>query len=148
MSGFHVAFAIGEPDTYDVCRAKLPDPLYSQCRRTNYIVLLFALGVVGMAQNLRPPKEPGCRPGVDVGRFLRVGTWNVLIPSEDHRLLHLKTELRRLSVDIVGLSEMRRSGFGKISSQSYTYHWFGTKGGTCLRGVAVGIVRRLQFFRC
>ena len=48
-------------------------------------------------------------------RVLRVGSWNVLSLSEDHRLLHLSDELSRLRVDMVGLSETRRPGIGETS---------------------------------
>ena len=42
-------------------------------------------------------------PGVNLQRVLRVGSWNVLSLSEDHRLPHLSDELSRLRVDMVGL---------------------------------------------
>ena len=46
-------------------------------------------------------------PGVILRRILRVGSWNVLSLSEDHRLPHLSDELSRLRVDMVGLSQTR-----------------------------------------
>ncbi|MFV0264599.1 MAG: endonuclease/exonuclease/phosphatase family protein, partial [Kluyvera sp.] len=86
------------------------------------------------------------RPGVNLRRALRVGSWNVLSLSEDHRLPCLSDELRRLKVDIVGLSETRRPGNGEISSMGYTYYWSGMSNGARLRGVAIGISSKLQPF--
>lgn len=86
----------------------------------------------------------GTRPGVNLRRVLRVGTWNILSLSEDRRLPFLSDELRRLRVDIAGLSEVRRPGNGEISSGGYTYYWSGMSDGSRLRGVAVAISSRLQ----
>ena len=41
--------------------------------------------------------------GVNLRRVLRVGSWNVLSLSEDHRLPHLSDELSKLRVDLVRL---------------------------------------------
>ena len=73
-----------------------------------------------------------------------MGAWNVLSLSDDHRLPCLSDELRRLRVDIVGLSEVRRPGSGEISSGCYTYCSSGRSAGAHLGGVAVGISSRLQ----
>ena len=73
-----------------------------------------------------------------------MGSWNILSLSDDHRLPHLSDELSRMKVDIVGLSETRRPGSGEISSKGYTYYWSGMSNDHRLRGVAIGISRRLQ----
>ena len=83
-------------------------------------------------------------PRLNLRRVLRVGSWNILSLSEDQRLPFLSSELRRLRMDIVGLSETRRPGNGEISSGGYTYYWSGMSNGTRLRGVAIGISSRLQ----
>ncbi|KAG0728289.1 Craniofacial development protein 2 [Chionoecetes opilio] len=77
-------------------------------------------------------------------RVLRVGSWNVLSLSDDHRLPLLSGELSRLRVDIVGLSETRRPGSGETSSEGYTYYWSGMSNGHRVRGVAIGISSKLQ----
>ena len=84
------------------------------------------------------------RAGVNLRRALRVGAWNILTLSDDHRLPHLSDELRRLKVDIVGLSETRRPASGEISSGGYTYYWSGRGDGLRLGGVAIAISDRLQ----
>ena len=83
-------------------------------------------------------------PGVNLRRVLRVGSWNILSLSEDHRLPHLSDELSRLRVDMVGLSETRRPGSGDISSRGFTYYWSGMSNGARLRGVAIAISSKLQ----
>ena len=75
---------------------------------------------------------------------LRMGSWNILTFSEKHRLSHLSDELSRLKMNIVGLSETRRPGSGEISSRSFTYYWSGMSNGARLKGVAIGVSRRLQ----
>ena len=72
-----------------------------------------------------------------------MGYWNVLSLSDDHRLPYLSGELRRLRVDIVGLSETRRPGSGEISGGGFTYYWSGMSDGARLRGVAIGISSQL-----
>ncbi|KAG0725429.1 Craniofacial development protein 2 [Chionoecetes opilio] len=83
-------------------------------------------------------------PGINLRRVLRVGSWNVLSLSDDHRLPLLSGELSRLRVDIVGLSETRRPGSGETSSGGYTYYWSGMSNGHRVRGVAIGISNKLQ----
>ena len=73
-----------------------------------------------------------------------MGTWNILSLAEDRRLPILSAELRKLRVDIAGLSEVRRPGNGEIRSEGYTYYWSGMANGTHLRGVAVAISDRLS----
>ena len=80
-------------------------------------------------------------PGVKLRRVLRVGSWNILSLSEDHRLAHLSDELSRLRVDMVGLSETRRPDSGETRSKGFTYHWSGIRNGHHVKG---GSHRRLQ----
>ena len=47
-------------------------------------------------------------------------------------------------MDIVGLFETRRPGSGEISSRDFAYYWSGMSFGARLKGVAIGISRRLQ----
>ena len=84
------------------------------------------------------------RAGVNLRRALRVGAWNVLTLADDARLPHLSGELRRLRVDIAGLSEVRRPFSGETSSGGYTYYWSGCDDGARLRGVAVAVSDRLR----
>ncbi|KAG0730190.1 Craniofacial development protein 2 [Chionoecetes opilio] len=81
---------------------------------------------------------------INLRRVLRVGSWNVLSLSDNHRLPLLSGELSRLKVDIVGLSETRRPGSGETSSGGYTYYWSGLSNGHRVRGVAIGISSKLQ----
>ena len=83
-------------------------------------------------------------PGVNLRRVLRVGSWNVLSLSENHRLPHLSDELSRLRVDMVGRSETRRPGSGETSSKGFTCYWSGMSNGHHVKGVAIGVSSRLQ----
>ena len=82
--------------------------------------------------------------GVNLRQVLRVGSWNILSLSEDHPLPHLLDELRRLRMDIVGLSEMRRPDSGEISNLCFTYYWSSLNNGSHLMGVAIGVSSRLK----
>ena len=66
-------------------------------------------GGAGWAANVAPKRWT--TPGVNLRRDLRVGFWNVLSLSDDHRLPHLSVELIRLRIDMVGLSETSSNGF-------------------------------------
>ena len=83
-------------------------------------------------------------PGLNLGRVLRVDSWNVLSLSEDHRLPHLLDELSRLRVDMVGLSETRRPASGETSSKCFTSYWSNMSIGHHVKGLAIGISSRLQ----
>ena len=83
------------------------------------------------------------KPGFNLRRALRVGTWNVLTLSDDNRLPVLSAELSRLGVEVAALSEVRRPGSGSISEGGYTFYWSGSPGGERCRGVAVAVSTRL-----
>lgn len=75
-----------------------------------------------------------------------MGAWNILSPSEDHRLPHLPAELREFRVYIVlwGPSETRRPENGDIRRGSYIYYWSGPSDDARLNGVAIAFCSRLQ----
>ena len=134
---------VGTHVSNDGCRVKPAGTLHPETRG-GPPGPTFCLGSSGGGANASPAR--GVRPGVNLRRALRVGTWNILSLSEDHRLPHLSNELRRLKVDIAGLSETRRPGSGEISCGDYTYCWSGTSNGTRVRGVAVAISSKLWPF--
>lgn len=73
-----------------------------------------------------------------------MGSRNVLGLLEDHRLLYLSEEFNRLRMDMVRLCETRRFGSGEISSNGFTYYWYGMRNGPHVKGVAIGMSDRLQ----
>ncbi|KAG0720949.1 hypothetical protein GWK47_047408 [Chionoecetes opilio] len=81
-------------------------------------------------------------PWINFRRALRVGSWNVLSLSDDHRLPLPSGELSRLRVDIVALSETRRPVSGETSSGGYTCYWSDMS--NCHRIRRVGISIKLQ----
>ena len=46
-------------------------------------------------------------------------------------------------MDMVGLSETRRPGSDKTSSEGFTYDWSGVSNGHHVKGVAIGVSGRL-----
>ena len=77
-------------------------------------------GGAGGAADVAPARWT--TPRVNLQRVLRVGSWNILSLSENHRLPHLSDELSSLRVDMVGLSETRRPGSGETSSKGFSYY--------------------------
>ena len=73
-----------------------------------------------------------------------MGFWTVPSLLDDYRLSHLSDELIELRVDMVGLSETRRSSIGKTSINGFTYHWSSMNNGHHVKGVTIGISSRLQ----
>ena len=57
---------------------------------------------------------------------------------------HVSDELSRLRVNIVGLSETRRSGNCETSSEGFIYYWFSMSSGHHVKGVTIGVSSRLQ----
>lgn len=66
---------------------------------------------------------------------LRMGTWNVRTMSETGKLENVKREMDRLKINILGISEMRWTGAGKIISDDKTIIFSG--GERCQHGVGV-----------
>ena len=54
-----------------------------------------------------------------------MGAWNVLSRREDDHLSLLSSELKRLDIGIVALSEVRRPDCGEIMVGGDTYYWSG-----------------------
>ena len=50
------------------------------------------------------------------GKMLRVGTWNVRTMSQIGKLENVKMEMDRLKMNVLGISEMRWPGSGKLCS--------------------------------
>lgn len=95
-------------------------------------------------QELCSLAEPGLE--VNLSRGLCGDSWNIQGVCDEHGLPYLLYELRRLRMDTIGVSEMRRPGSGEITSGGYTYHWSAMSSGAHLRGLAVGISSQLQLF--
>ena len=76
-------------------------------------------GGAGRAADVAPTRWT--TPEVNLRMVMRVGFWNAVSLSEDHRLPHLSDEISMLRVDMVGLSETRKPGSGETSSKGFTY---------------------------
>ena len=102
---------------------------------------LYGAASVGVAEVA--PTRSDCQR-LNLRRAVRVGAWNVRSLRQDGRLPLLSRELKRLRVEVVALSEVRRPGSGTISVGGYTYYWSGRSDGHHLQGVAIAISSRLQ----
>ena len=76
-------------------------------------------------------------PFVNLRRSLQVGAWNVLSLREDDHLSMLSSELKRLDISIVALSEVRRQDCGEIMVGGYTYYWSGRSDGYHSQGATL-----------
>ena len=56
---------------------------------------------------------------------LRIGTWNVQTLLQKGKLDNIKQEMKRMNLNILGLSEMRWKGAGCIKSDNYTILYSG-----------------------
>ena len=81
--------------------------------------------------------------GSNLRRVLRVGSWNVLSLSENHRLPYFSDELSKMREVMLGLTETRRPGSGE-SNKGFTYYWSGMNNGYHVKGVPIGGSNRLQ----
>ena len=72
-----------------------------------------------------------------------MGFWNVLSLREDDHLSLLSSELKRLDIGIVALSQVRRTDCGEIMAGGYTYYWSGRSDGHHAQGVAVAVSNKL-----
>jgi hypothetical protein len=55
----------------------------------------------------------------------KIGTWNVRTLNRGGKLENLKKEMQKNKVSILGVSEVRWKGHGKIRSGDYTVYYSG-----------------------
>ena len=72
---------------------------------------------------------------------LRIGTWNVLSLNPNGHSELLARELSRLNVAIAGLQEVRWTGSGETSTDSYKLIWSGHESHR-IQGVALAVHRK------
>jgi hypothetical protein len=58
-----------------------------------------------------------------------IGTWNVKTLFQTGKLKNLKIEMKRLKIDILGISEMRWNGQGDFISRDYRVIYSGSNNG-------------------
>ena len=54
-----------------------------------------------------------------------IGTWNVRTLNQDGQLTQVLSEMEKYSIDILGLSEVRWKGIGKIVRDGVTFMYSG-----------------------
>ena len=87
-------------------------------------------GRVFHAQQVDPDRQPATVSNKDM---LKIATWNVRTLYQKGKLANVQQEMDRLQIDILGLSEIRWTGGGKITSENTTIIYSG--GDSHLRGV-------------
>ena len=77
------------------------------------------------------------RQSVTVGNkeILKIATWNVRTLYQKGKLVNVQREQKRLKIDILGLSEVRWKGAGKINDEGTTFIYAG--GDSHSRGVGL-----------
>lgn len=75
----------------------------------------------------------------------RIGTWNVNTLLQAGKIENLKIDMRRMKLDILGISEMRWRGTGDFWSDEYRVIYSGTEEGerTGQKGVAIILEKAL-----
>ena len=68
-------------------------------------------------------------PWVNLRQSLQVGAWNVPSRREDDHLSLLSSELKRLSIGLTALSEIRLPDCGEIMVGDYTHYSSGRSDG-------------------
>ena len=73
--------------------------------------------------------------------LFRSGTWNVRSMNQG-KLEVVKQEMARVSIDILGISKLRRTGMGEVNSDDYYIYYCGQES---LRrnGVAIMVNKRV-----
>ena len=57
--------------------------------------------------------------------YRKVATWNVNTLNQAGKLENIKKEARRLKLDILGVSQVRWTGSGSITSGDWTFYYSG-----------------------
>lgn len=82
----------------------------------------FSLGRVDYVGQVSPDRHPAT---VRYRTKIRIGTWNVQTLLQKGKLDNVKQEMKRMNLNILGLSEMRWKGAGCITSDNYTIIYSG-----------------------
>ena len=72
---------------------------------------------------------------------LKLGTWNVRTLSQRGKFEEVEKEMKRLKLDILGLSEVRWTGAGKIVDENVTFYYSG--GDKLEKGVGIMVNKRV-----
>ena len=70
-------------------------------------------------------------------KSIRVGTWNVRTLAQDGKFEEVEKEMQRMNLNILGLSETRWTGAGKMDSENLVFYYSG--GDRRERGVGIMI---------
>ena len=91
-----------------------------------------SLGRTDHVRQVSPDRHPAT---VRNGTKLKIGTWNVRTLAQPGKLDNIIQEMKRMNLNVLGLSEMRWKGAGCITSDNYTIIYSG--GHLHQRGVGI-----------
>uniref|UniRef100_A0A8D8VC16 Craniofacial development protein 2 n=1 Tax=Cacopsylla melanoneura TaxID=428564 RepID=A0A8D8VC16_9HEMI len=74
---------------------------------------------------------------------IRIGTWNVRTMAAPGKIENTIEELKRLKIQIMGISEMRWCGAGQRHVDEYTIYYSGTTNDTAEYGVGIILEKRI-----
>ncbi|CAG9828488.1 unnamed protein product, partial [Diabrotica balteata] len=86
-------------------------------------------------------KEKAAKP-----QFLKICTWNVKTMARSGKIDNAIQEMERMTIDIMGISEMRWPGTGSIDKKDHRIFYSGSLDGKLEHGVGVIITRKIS--RC
>lgn len=78
-----------------------------------------------------------------VNREIRIGTWNVKTMAQAGNINNATKEMRRMKVNIMGISEMRWPGVGSVDVDEHRVYYAGTQDGKFLNGVGIVVTKEI-----
>ena len=70
-------------------------------------------------------RETRNRESYNNRRVIKIGTWNVRTMSPNGKIEEVQKEMKRMNLGILGLSEVRWPGAGKMDSDDFTFYYSG-----------------------
>ena len=120
-------------------RAAAPGRLVHSRRVTFDRQPATAGGSTGHAQRVSGGRD---RATARTDRTRRIATWNVNTLHQIGKLENLKKEAKRMNLDIVGVSEARWTGSGKLTTGDWVFYYSG--GEKHVHGVGILIRKELE----
>lgn len=98
----------------------------------------FPIGSPGEAVKSSPTANP-----LDTRRKIRIGTWNARTMAQQGKINNAIKEMKRMNIDILGISEMRWPGTGMIQIDKHKTYYSGTTNGKFEFGVGIIVTQEV-----
>lgn len=76
---------------------------------------------------------------------LKIGTWNVRTMAQKGNIQNATKEMKRMQVDIMGISEMRWPAAGTMNVDEHSVFYSGTQDGTHQKGVGIIVTNKIAY---